>query len=85
MSNIEIIEVSPRDGLQITKSALVHPRAQEKLELIGLALDGRGAQGSRATSFVNPKLVPQMADADWPVGKAALPAPQGPSSSSGWY
>src|SRR5258708_17247455 len=60
MSAVEIVEVGPRDGLQ-NESVLFS--ASQKLELIGRALDG-GVRRIEATSFVNPKLVRQMADAD---------------------
>src|SRR6202049_868414 len=60
MSSIEIVEVGPRDGLQ--NESLLFSTSQ-KLELIGRALDA-GVRRIEATSFVNPKLVPQMADAD---------------------
>ena len=57
---MEIVEVSPRDGLQ-NESAVLSTAA--KLRLI----DGLVAAGLRrieATSFVHPRLVPQMADAE---------------------
>jgi hydroxymethylglutaryl-CoA lyase len=60
MANIEIVEVGPRDGLQ-NESAII--TTSQKLELIGLALDA-GVRRIEANSFVNPKLVPQMADAE---------------------
>jgi len=60
MSAIEIVEVGARDGLQ--NEAVLFTTAQ-KLELIGRALDA-GVRRIEATSFVNPKLVPQMADAE---------------------
>src|SRR6266436_9077560 len=60
MSDIEMVEVGPRDGLQ-NESVLF--TTSQKLELIGRALDA-GVRRIEATSFVNPKLVPQMADAD---------------------
>src|SRR5450432_1067597 len=60
MSDIEIVEVGARDGLQ--NEAVLFSTAQ-KLELIGHALEA-GARRIEATSFVSPKLVPQMADAD---------------------
>lgn len=56
----EIIEVSPRDGIQNEKTLLSTP---DKLHLINLALDA-GIRRMEVTSFVNPKRVPQMADAD---------------------
>jgi hydroxymethylglutaryl-CoA lyase len=60
MSNIEMVEVGPRDGLQ-NESALF--TTAQKLELIGRALDA-GTRRIEANSFVNPKMVPQMADAE---------------------
>ena len=57
---IEIVEVSPRDGLQNEKQPV---STAQKLELIGRAL-AAGIRRVEATSFVNPKRVPQMADAD---------------------
>jgi hydroxymethylglutaryl-CoA lyase len=71
MSNIEIVEVGPRDGLQNESALFTTP---QKLELIGRALDA-GARRVEATSFVNPKLVPQMADAE--AVAAALPRRDG--------
>ncbi len=60
MSDLEIIEVGARDGLQ-NEAVLFTP--SQKLELIGRALDA-GVRRLEATSFVSAKLVPQMADAD---------------------
>ena len=60
MSIIEIVEVGPRDGLQNEK--VLFSTAQ-KLAFIERALD-LGVRRIEATSFVNPKLVPQMADAE---------------------
>ncbi len=60
MPDIEIVEVGPRDGLQ-NESALF--TTSQKLEFIGRALDA-GVRRIEANSFVNPKLVPQMADAE---------------------
>jgi hydroxymethylglutaryl-CoA lyase len=60
MPDIEMVEVSPRDGLQ--NEPMLFTTAQ-KLELIGRALDA-GARRIEATSFVNPRLVPQMSDAE---------------------
>jgi len=71
MSNIEIVEVGPRDGLQ-NESVLF--TTSQKLELIGRSLDA-GVRRIEAASFVNPKLVPQMADAD--AVAAALPRRNG--------
>lgn len=60
MSGIEIVEVGPRDGLQ-NESAIV--ATTDKLELIRRAID-YGARRIEVTSFVNPKRVPQLADAE---------------------
>lgn len=56
---VEIIEVSARDGIQ--NEPVILP-TEEKLELVGRALDA-GLRRMEVTSFVNPKRVPQMADA----------------------
>ena len=55
-----IIDVSPRDGLQ-NESVIVS--TADKLALIE-GLVGAGVANIEAASFVNPKLVPAMADAD---------------------
>ena len=60
MSDVEIVEVSPRDGLQNESTLL--PTA-DKLGLIRRAYDA-GARRIEVTSFVHPTLVPQMADAE---------------------
>lgn len=57
---VEIVEVSPRDGLQ--NESVVLP-TEVKIALIERAI-AAGAKRIEATSFVNPKRVPQMADAD---------------------
>ncbi|NKB99797.1 MAG: hydroxymethylglutaryl-CoA lyase [Pseudomonadales bacterium] len=54
------MEVSPRDGLQ-NEDALVS--TEDKLKLIDRALVA-GCKRIEVTSFVNPKVVPQMADAE---------------------
>jgi hydroxymethylglutaryl-CoA lyase len=71
---LRIVEVGPRDGLQNEKL----PVATEiKLRFIQ-ALYASGLQNIEATSFVSPKWVPQLADADtlWPL------LPEGPSYSA---
>jgi hydroxymethylglutaryl-CoA lyase len=60
MSKIEIVEVGPRDGLQNEKVSF---STAQKLAFIERAVDF-GVRRIEATSFVSPKLVPQMADAD---------------------
>ena len=57
---IEFVEVGPRDGLQNEK---VMVSTADKLALISRALDA-GARRIEVASFVNPKRVPQMADAE---------------------
>jgi hydroxymethylglutaryl-CoA lyase len=57
---VSIYEVSPRDGLQ-NESATVPLRG--KLRLID-ALIASGLQRIEITSFVSPKWIPQLADAD---------------------
>ncbi|MEX1030188.1 MAG: hydroxymethylglutaryl-CoA lyase [Paenibacillaceae bacterium] len=57
---VEIIEVGPRDGLQNEKKFIP---TELKIKLIH-ALNKTGIKRMEATSFVSPKHVPQMADAD---------------------
>ncbi len=57
---VEIIEVSPRDGLQNEPEII---STQNKIALINRALD-LGIKRIEVASFVNPKRVPQMADAE---------------------
>ncbi|SLN65845.1 hydroxymethylglutaryl-CoA lyase [Oceanibacterium hippocampi] len=56
---VEIVDVSARDGLQSDK---VTVSTEQKVELIRRLADA-GLRRIEATSFVNPKRVPQMADA----------------------
>jgi hydroxymethylglutaryl-CoA lyase len=65
---VEIVEVSPRDGLQ---SEDVVVDTDTKIELINRAVDA-GARRIEVCSFVNPARVPQMADAEAVL--AGLPA-----------
>jgi hydroxymethylglutaryl-CoA lyase len=71
MSYIEMVEVGARDGLQ-NESVLF--TTSQKLELIDRAL-AAGVRRLEANSFVNPKLVPQMADAE--AVAAGLPRREG--------
>ena len=57
---IEIVEVGPRDGLQNEAASLPTPA---KLEFIRRAVDA-GVRRIEVASFVNPRRVPQMADAE---------------------
>jgi hydroxymethylglutaryl-CoA lyase len=71
MPDIEMVEVAARDGLQ-NESVLF--TTSQKLELIDRAL-AAGVRRLEANSFVNPKLVPQMADAE--AVAAGLPRREG--------
>jgi hydroxymethylglutaryl-CoA lyase len=64
--SVEIVEVSPRDGLQNEAQAV---STQDKLLLIDRAIRA-GIRRLEIASFVNPKRVPQMADAEEVVAKA---------------
>lgn len=57
---VEIVEVGPRDGLQNEKAII---STLDKVELINRAIE-YGARRIEIASFVNPKRVPQMADAE---------------------
>jgi hydroxymethylglutaryl-CoA lyase len=58
--SIQIVEVSPRDGLQIEKRIL---DTATKVELIHRLIDA-GVTRIEAVSFVHPRYVPTMADAE---------------------
>ena len=68
---IQVNEVGPRDGLQ---NQPLHVPLEGKLELIE-ALVAAGLRAIEVTSFVSPKAVPQMADADALFPR--LPLPEG--------
>lgn len=72
-ATVEILEVSPRDGLQ-NESVILS--TEDKIELVQRAVRA-GARRVEVTSFVNPSRVPQMADADEVM--AALPRHEGVS------
>jgi hydroxymethylglutaryl-CoA lyase len=57
---VEIVEVGPRDGLQNEPEVLPLPVKQEFIERVV----GCGIRRLEAASFVNPRRVPQMADAE---------------------
>lgn len=61
---VQVTDVALRDGLQIQDVTIT---TAEKLALID-GLIAAGVRAIEATSFVHPRLVPQMADADelWP-------------------
>ncbi|MBB3357909.1 MULTISPECIES: hydroxymethylglutaryl-CoA lyase [unclassified Novosphingobium] len=58
--SIEMVEVAPRDGLQNEKTLI---STADKIALVERAI-AAGARRIEVTSFVNPKAVPQMADAE---------------------
>lgn len=60
MAKIEFVEVGARDGLQNEKLLI---STTDKLALIRRAIDA-GCRRLEVTSFVHPKRVPQMADAE---------------------
>ena len=68
---IQIVEVAPRDGLQADPADL---STNQKVELIG-RLIAAGHTRIEATSFVNPKAVPKLADAE--ALMEAVPRPDG--------
>ena len=57
---VEIVEVGPRDGLQNEKTLV---STQDKVTFIKRAINA-GVKRIEIASFVHPKLVPQMADAE---------------------
>jgi hydroxymethylglutaryl-CoA lyase len=60
VGRIELVEVSPRDGLQNETAVL---SLKDKLELVD-TLASSGVRRIEVTSFVNPARVPQLADAE---------------------
>ena len=58
--NIEIVEVGPRDGLQNERAII---ETADKVSLIERAI-AAGVRRIEVASFVNPRAVPQMADAE---------------------
>jgi len=73
MAQVELLEVSPRDGLQNEKTLI---STEDKIELVNRAISA-GARRIEVTSFVHPERVPQMADAE--AVMAGLDAPEGVS------
>lgn len=70
-ASVEILEVGPRDGLQIDPVILP---TDTKIELISRLL-AAGLKRIEVASFVNPRKVPQMADAEQVL--AGLSRPEG--------
>ncbi len=67
MSPVDIVEVGPRDGLQ--NESVVFD-ADTKVEFINRCLEA-GTRRIEVASFVNPKRVPQMADAEAVLARLA--------------
>jgi len=63
--SVSIVEVGPRDGFQVEKAFIP---TDLKIRVIDLLSDA-GLKTIEATSFVNPKVIPQMADADEVMGR----------------
>jgi hydroxymethylglutaryl-CoA lyase len=61
--SVSIREVGPRDGLQNEDPV----PTEEKVRLLD-ALSATGVRRIEAVSFVHPKAIPQMADADEAAG-----------------
>src|SRR3712207_2960704 len=59
-TSVTIREVGPRDGIQSLGAFIP---TEQKIEMVD-ALSRSGLKRIEATSFVHPKLVPQMADAE---------------------
>ncbi|HEY6644638.1 MAG TPA: hydroxymethylglutaryl-CoA lyase, partial [Povalibacter sp.] len=57
---IELLEVGPRDGLQLEPGIV---STADKVQMIERLISA-GLRRVEVTSFVNPKKVPQMADAE---------------------
>ena len=70
---VGIVEVSPRDGLQNEKALL---ETDAKVDLIAQAI-AAGVRRIESASFVHPKLVPAMADAEAVMER--VPRPEGVS------
>ena len=71
---VEVLEVSPRDGLQNDPALL---STGQKVELVSRCV-AAGARRVEVASFVNPARVPQMADAEAVIaGTAQLPGLSG--------
>jgi hydroxymethylglutaryl-CoA lyase len=70
---VGIVEVSPRDGLQNERAML---ETDQKVDLITRAI-GAGARRIESASFVHPKAVPAMADAEAVMER--VPRPDGVS------
>lgn len=73
MTAVEIVEVSARDGLQNDPGLL---STEQKVALVANCAEA-GLRRAEIASFVNPRLVPQMADGEAVVAgvRASVPGP----------
>lgn len=76
--DVEIIEVGPRDGLQNDPA---HLSTDTKIEFVNRCVSA-GARRVEVASFVNPKRVPQMADAEAVL--AGLPSGSAKTDGASW-
>ena len=60
ISQIHVVEVGPRDGFQMEATFIPTDLKVEVIDLLGRA----GIEKIEVTSFVSPKVIPQMRDAD---------------------
>jgi hydroxymethylglutaryl-CoA lyase len=59
-AQVEVVEVGPRDGFQMEPSFIP---TEQKIEIINGLIEA-GVRRMEATSFVSPKAIPQLADAE---------------------
>lgn len=64
-TRVQIIEVGPRDGFQAERQWIP---TEKKIEIVD-SLSRTGLRDIQVTSFVHPKAVPQLADAEEVMGK----------------
>lgn len=57
--SVQLVEVGPRDGFQSVKEFIPTETKKKVIDMLVAA----GCKKIQATSFVNPKAIPQMADA----------------------
>ena len=78
-ARVDVYEVGPRDGLQ---NELRSVPLKDKLRLIH-ALVAAGERRIEVTSFVSPKWIPQLADADELLARMERPAISTSSARAG--
>ena len=66
---VTVVEVGPRDGFQNEKQFIP---TEKKIQIIN-ALSQTGLKNIQATSFVHPKAIPQLADAEEVMAKIGRP------------